>query len=870
VKTPRAWFRKWRGRESEWQDELDSHLAMSAERNQIWGLSAEDAHRAALRQFGNRLQTLEDVRAVHVRRWLDDFLQDTRLAVRSFRRSPTLVVVATATIAIGVGASTAIFGIVDPLLFRSLPYPNGDQLVSIGYYGPVDANEFNVVSSYLDWRQQQNAFQDITSMRPASQCDLLAGETPFRITCYSVEANFLRTLGLAPALGRDFTREDDQPHAPPVALLAFSLWQGRYGGDSRVVGQDVIVDEERVRIVGVLPQGFEMPQLGQADILRPERLDSTIPRSANSSSFLRTFGRLRTGVSIEQARVGMLPLFQQTTQLDVPKGLRSEVRLVVRSLRDRQINDVKLAFWMLLGAVLALLLLVCANVANLLLARAAARRRELAVRAAIGAGRGRLIRQMATESLALAWLGGVAGCGIAWALMRTLVAMAPEGLLRVDRTGLDGRVLLFALVASMVAALLFGMAPALERPHAEALMGSRVAGTARTLFRRLLVAVQVAISLVLLTGASLFLRSFWNLQKQPLGYQTEDIVTASFTLSQQRYRPEKAQAAFFHDLEARLKDIPGGGSFAMSDSIPPRGSMGRPYSNLRIAAHGPVAADGGMVEFRWVTPGYFRTLGIPILSGREFEEGERASGESPVILNATLARRLFGNENPIGQEIELDRDGRWCPIVGVAADTRNNGLTATEPEYYRLRMNNTALPRAAVALFRTSLASATLSRWIKEQVAQADPSLPVTIEAMDERVGRLREQPRFVATLIVLFAGFGVLLAAVGLYGVLSFLVAQQTQEIGVRMALGARPKDIAVQIQAYAGMWTAVGVGAGTVCSLAVMRLVKGLLFGVTPEDPVSLIAAIVVLALTAALAAWIPSRRAARVDPMVALRYE
>jgi predicted permease len=520
--------------------------------------------------------------------------------------------------------------------------------------------------------------------------------------------------------------------------------------------------------------------------------------------------------------------------------------------------------------VLALLLLVCANVANLLLARAAARRRELAVRAAIGAGRGRLIRQMLTESLALAWLGGVAGCGIAWALMRVLVAMAPEGLLRVDRTGVDGRVLLFALAASMVAALLFGTAPALERPQAEALAGSRVAGAARTLFRRLLVAVQVAISLVLLSGASLFLRSFWNLQNQPLGYQTEHVVTASFTLSQQRYRPEKAQAAFFHDLEARLKEIPGGGSFAMSDSIPPRGSMGRPYSNLRIAAHGAVAADGGMVEFRWVTPGYFRTLGIPILSGREFEEGERASGESPVILNATLARRLFGDENPIGQQIGLDGNGRWCPIVGVAADTRNNGLTATDPEYYRLRMNNTAQPRAAVALFRTSLPPPTLSRWIKEQVAQADPSLPVTIEAMDERVGRLREQPRFVATLIVLFAGFGVLLAGVGLYGVLSFLVAQQTQEIGVRMALGARPKDIALRIQTYAGVWTGIGVALGAACSMAVMRLAKGLLFGLTPQDPVSLFAAIGVLALTAAVAAWIPSRRAARVDPMVALRYE
>jgi putative ABC transport system permease protein len=873
MKTPwkrlQLWLNQQRRRQSEWQDEIESHLAMRTEWKQAEGLPANEARQAAARQFGNRLHALEEVRSIHVRKWFDDLLQDFRLAVRGFRKSPTVAAVAIATIAIGVGASTAIFGVVDPLLFRSLPYPHDDQLVSVGYFGPVDNNEFNVVSSYLDWRRQQGVFQDLTAMRPGAQCDLMAGQTPFRVTCYAVEANFLRTLGIAPALGHDFTTEDDQPHAPPVVLLSFSIWRNRFGGDARIIGQSVIVNEEPARVAGILPQGFEMPQTGLPDILMPARLDGARPRAANSSSFLRTFGRLRQGVSIEQARDRMLPLYQQTMQLDVPKELRSEARFVIRSLRDRQIHDVKLASWMLLCAVLALLLLVCANVANLLLARAAARRREMAVRVAIGAGRGRLIRQMLTESLALALTGGVAGCGVAWALMRALVAMAPEGLLRVDRTGVDARVLLFALTASFVAALLFGMAPALERPRAEALAGARVAGTARTLSRKLLVAVQVAISLVLLTGASLFLRSFWKLQSAPLGFESEHLVTASFTLRPQRYRSGNAQSAFCHQLEARLKSIPGSGSFAMSDSIPPRGSMGRPYSNLRIAGNRPVAPDGGMVEFRWVTPGYFHTMGIPVTAGRAFTEDERASGESPVILSATLARRLFGAENPVGQQIDFEQDGRWCSIVGVAADTRNNGLTQTDPEYYRLRMDNLAPQQGAVALFRTSVSPAALARSIRQEVAQVDPSLPVTIETMEQRVGRFREQPRFVASLVALFAGFGVLLAAVGLYGVLSFLVAQQTQEIGIRMALGARPSDIAMHIQGYAGVWTGIGVAAGVACSLAVTRMVKGLLFGIAPDDAWSLIAAIAVLALTAVLAAWIPSRRAARVDPVVALRW-
>jgi putative ABC transport system permease protein len=859
-------------RSSEWQDEIESHLALREEWNQARGLSVEDARFQARRQFGNSLRTLEAVRAVHVRAWADDLVQDARYAMRGFRKWPALSFVAVATIAIGVGTSSAVFSAVDPLLFRHLPYPHDEQLVSFGFFGPVDNNEFNVVSAYLDWKRQQTAFQSLTSMRPGSQCDFQAGETPRLLSCYFVEANFLKTFGMVPAIGRDFTVEDDRPHAPTVVLISYRLWQSAFGGDANVAGQSVMLAEERVKIIGVLPRAFEMPQLGEADLLIPERLDGSRPRSANSSSMLRTFARLRDGLSIDEARDRMRPHFEASVQQDVPAELRSEVRFVVRSLRDRQIHEVKLASWMLLGAVFALLLAACANVANLLLARAAARRRELAMRAAIGAGRGRLIRQMLTESLILGLCGGAAGCAVAWGLLRVFVAIAPEGLLRLEQARIDVRVLLFALAVSLLAALLFGVLPALERPRLEALGGWRTAGKVRTLFRQMLVAAQVAISLVLLTGASLFLRSLWRLETQPLGFQPAHLVTASFTLRQQRYRPGAAQSVFFDELETRLKRIPGGGIFALSDSIPPRGSMGRPYSNMRIAGHAPLAQNGGMVNFRWVNSGYFQAMGIRILTGRVFEESERLSGESPVILSETLARRMFGNENPMGQQVELDGDGHWCPVVGVAADTKNNGLAnPPEPEYYRLRMANSARPgQSGVALFRTSLDSATLTQWIRREFTAVDPALPVTFETMEERVGRFTDRPRFVAALVSLFAAFGLVLAAVGLYGVLSFLVAQQTPEIGIRMAIGARPLDIALQVQRYAGAWTAIGVAAGVVCSLALTRSVRGLLFEVSPGDPASLAIAAGVLAMIGALAAWVPSHRAARVDPMVALRSE
>jgi putative ABC transport system permease protein len=875
---PLAWLRRLRGRETEWREELDSHQTFREVWNREQGLPPEAARALARKQFGGSLRALEAVRAVHVAAWRDSLLQDCRYALRGFRKSPAFSGVAMATIALGIGASTAVFSVVDPLLFRSLPYPKDDRLVSVGFLGPVDDNEFNVVSSYLDWRRLQTPFQSLTSMRPGAQCDFETPEAPRRVTCYAVEANFLRTLGVAPAIGRDFKPEDDRPGAPTVVLLSHALWSSAFGGNAAVLGRTFTLDEEPVRIVGVLPKGFEMPQGGDIEVMLPERLDASQPRSANSSSFLRTFARLRDGVSISQAQDAMHPLFEQSVRADVPAELRSEVRLVVRSLRDRQIHDVKLASWMLLGVVLALLLLACANVANLLLARAAARRREMAMRAAIGAGRGRLVRQMLTESLLLAWAGGAAGCAIGWLLVRLFVRLAPGGMLRLEQARMDVRVLAFAVAATVGAALLFGMAPALEQARSEALKpgaalaGWHSVGPPRMWVRRFLIVSQVAISLILLTGASLFVRSLWNLQNQPLGFSTQRLVTASFTLKRQRYRPAEVQAAFFNQLEERLKQIPGGGDFAIADSIPPRGSMGRPYSNMSIVGRSPLASNGGMVAFRWVSPGYFRTMSIAILAGREFQEGERATGESPVILSASLARRMFGNENPAGHQVVLEADGRGFPIVGVAADARNNGIAGpAEPEYYRLRMANSAqLGRSGVALFRTSLDPATLSRWIRREFAALDPTLPVALQTMEDRVDRFRDRPRFIAAVVAGFAALGLVLAAAGLYGVLSFLVAQQTREIGVRMALGARPRDIGLGVQLRAGAWIATGVIVGTAGSLALARTVRGLLFEVSPEDPVEMLAPVLVLCAAGALAAWLPSRRAARVDPVFALRCE
>ncbi|HEY1184446.1 MAG TPA: ABC transporter permease [Bryobacteraceae bacterium] len=867
-----AWLKRLFHRDSAWQEEIESHLAMRADWHQAQGIAPDAARNRAARDFGSRLRTLEAVRAVHRAPWLDALAQDARHGLRVIRRSPAFSLAAVATLAVGIGASTAVFSVVDLLLFRSLPYPRAERLVSVGFSGPIDTNEFNVGNAYLDWRDHQRVFAAMTSMYPGGECDL--GEAPaLRVPCVQVEANFLATLGIVPAAGRDFHAEDDRPGAPKVALLSYATWQSRFGGDPGAAGKTILLDDAPVRVIGFLPRTFEMPQLGEADVLLAEQLDEGVARAPRSTVFLRTFARLKDGATAETARQQLLPLFSDSVQRYVPPPLRREVGLVVRSLRDRQIHDVKLASWLLFGAVLALVALACANVANLMLARAAARWKELAMRAALGAGRGRLARQMFTESLLLSLAGGAAGCVFAWGLLRAVVATAPQTLPRLLQARLDARVLLFALAVSLAAAVAAGLLPAWERLSAAALAGWHSTGGGRLWARPALVATQVAISLVLLTGASLLVRSLWKLESESLGFQPRRVVTAAFTLNRHRYNSAEKQNAFYAEVERQLARIPGVSRFALSDTIPPSGGMrGRPFSNMRIAGHLPLPEQGGMVAFRYVTPGYFRALGIPILAGRDFDEKERSGTETPLILSQSLAQRMFPAENPLGQQIDLDVNGHWLPVVGVAGDVKNSGLTdAPQPEYYRLRMyRSDALGLSGVALLQTPLDAGALERWVRRQMAAIDPALPVSIETIETKVERLSQRARFLAALIALFAAFGLLLAAIGLYGVLSFLVAQRTREIGVRIALGATPGQIARMAVHQAGLWTLAGMAAGWAASAALGRIARGALFQVSPFDPLSLAAAALVLAMAAALAAWRPARRAAQVDPAVSLREE
>ena len=864
-----------RSHERELDAELCAHLEMLTEENIRRGMSPAEARHAARREFGGVEQTKElylEQRSIQL---IDSLLQDLRFALRGLRNRPGFSLVAILTLALGIGSTTAVFSVVDRILFRSLPYPHDDRLVSFGDKAPFEANEFVLGPDYVDWKKAQTPFESVTSFIPGgADCDLTE-KNPVRLKCALVESTFLPTFGIQPFLGRNFSSDEDRPNAPRVALITYGLWRSRFASDRELPGRAISLDGRPTTVVGVLPPQFEMPNLGHDDILIPAALDGSTDRGPNArQQILRAFARLKPGISIQQAAAAMEPLFQQSLNY-VPPQFRREVSFRVRSLRDRQIQDARVASWVLLGAVLAVLLVACTNVANLLLARATSRTRELAVRTALGATRARLARQSLTESLLLGVLGGLAGCWIAQLLLRFFVSIAPDGIPRLEQATIDVRVLLFALAVSLVSGVLFGLASALRRPTPELLTGKENRATSRGLLRQVLVTVQIAVSLILLAGAGLLLRSLWNLQTVALGMDTKSVITAGIDLVEYRYPDSAKQLAFFNQLEARLKQMPGITALALSDTLPPSGGSQATFlSSIEIPGHTKFSAGtGGMINFRFVTPAYYPALGIPILHGRGFHEEDRTSAERPVILSESLARKLFSNgEDPLGKSLRFGSQNEWRTIVGVAGDVKNNGLAApADPEFYLPWKNEPAgYYRSAHLTVQSAINPQAVAQWIRSETATIDPTVPVTIEGMQTRIGKLAQRPRFTAVLLSLFAGMGVVLAGIGIYGVVGFLVAQQTREIGIRMALGASPQSVLKLILSNMLRWTVAGAALGLLGAWFCSRLLESLLFDVRAHDPFLLFSALFLLLAAAFLAAWIPARRAMRVDPVVALRYE
>jgi len=810
--------------------------------------------------------------------WIETVLQDVQYACRGLRRNPAFAIGVVLTLALGIGTTTAVFSVVDRILFRPLPYADADRIVSVGLVQSLEQQEFLMGRSFVEWRDNQKPFSAMAGQNTmVENCDLIENN-PAELGCISIQAGFLPLLGIHPVLGRNFSPEEDRPGGPRVAILSYELWQGHYNGDPHILGRMIDIDGKLARVVGVLPKGFQLPTLETADIVQPLAFDPSIQTKVNGGFGypMRMFARLKPGVSIAQARAEMQPLFERDLNW-FPPGASKFVRLSVRSLRDRETQEVQPVAWVLLGFVLAVLLIACANVASLMMARGAARRREIAVRTAIGASRGRLLRQALTEALLLACAGGVAGLLAAWGLLALFVKLAPNGIPFLDQAHLDLRIAFFAALLSCACGVIFGLVSAMERPGLETLNAKASMSRSRAFMRRSLVTAQIAISIVLLSGAVLLLRSFVNIEEQNLGMQTGGVLTVRVALPWWRYDTNEKVMDFYLGLEAALRRLPGTRAVAISDSVPPGGwQSGFRFSGLKVEGKPPIAAGSDATgASRLVTPDYFRALDIPILRGRDFRYEDGTGKQSEVILSRLMADTLFGNEDPIGKRLQTIGvpNGASEVVVGVAENVKNKGLTEqSSPEMYVLRRS---VPHDwsgshLVVVMGSVMPAKAVEPWVHSAVASMDATVPVDMEVLNQTVRKLADRPRFETALLAFFAFTGLMLAAVGLYGLMAFLTTQRRHEIGIRIALGATRQNILRLITGDGLRMVVAGVAVGLGAALLISRLLKALLFQVSAQDPLTLAVVPAILSLTALIAILIPARAGMRVEPADTLRSE
>lgn len=820
---------------------------------------------------------------------MDTLLQDLRYALRSFRRSPGFTAVAVFTLALGLGAATAIFSVVNGVLLRPLPYPDPDAVVRISNSWEGTPRAQLSPAEYFDYRDRSDAFAAFGVYATGQEMNLTGSGSPERLQASYLTAGVFPALGVEPALGRAFTPEEDRPGGDRVVVLSHGLWRRRFGGSPDVVGQRITLDGVSYAVIGVMPADFRLPEdfgAGAAtELFVPLRYDrTTVPN--RSRHFLLAVGRLKGGMTVERARQSLRAIAAQFVR-DYPDAYPAEMRFTatVVPLREEVLGAVRPALLVLLGAVGSLLLIACANVAGLLLSRADVRRREFAIRTALGAGRGRLVRQLLVESVILAVLGGAFGLLLAAWGTHALVAAEPGDIPRMENVGLDVRVLGFALAISVATGLAFGLAPALRAGRSDlhgALKegGGRgpTAGAARQRSQRLLVVGETALTLMLLFGAGVLARSFVNLRRVDPGFHSEHVLTGRVALPRSRYQDPPEVTRFYRQLVDRLAHLPGVSAAGAVSSLPLASTLG----DLGVHIEGRQVAEGDVSPrgyWQVVTPGYFRALGMQMLRGRAIEatDDERAPGV--VVINEAMAHLYWPNENPIGRRFELGGGAGpgWVTVVGIVGDVRHGSLdVAPQPQMYlphaqfRVWGSGAAISGMTIVL-RTTGDPVQLAAAVRREVQALDPDLPVSdVRTMEQVVSSSLARPRFMTLLLSLFAGVALTLAAVGLYAVMAYSVSRRRHEIGIRMALGARGGQVAGMVIRQGLTLALAGIAIGLVGNLAFRRFLKSLLFEVGVADPLTLVGVSALLAGVAFVACYLPARRATRVDPAIALRDE
>jgi len=797
--------------------------------------------------------------------------QDLRYGARMLMKQPGFTLIAVLTLALGIGANTAIFSVVNAVLLRPLPYPDSEQLAWVWMDNRQEGIAEDITSwpNFEDWRTQNQIFQGMAGVRDR-RFNLTGTGEPEELNGANVSANFFDLMRVSPQHGRAFGADEEREGREQVIVIGHGLWQRRFGGDAKLVGQTVNLSGQPHTIIGVMPPGFQFPN--KTEIWKPLVPDAQT-RTARGSFWLPVIGRLKPGVTRVQAQTEMAGIAQRLEEQYPNTNRGFGVNVVM--MHEQLVGKMRTALWVLLGAVTCVLLIACANVANLLLARAATRQKEVAVRAALGASRGRVVRQLLTESLLLAAVGGGLGLLLARWGLDALVTLGPSDLPRSESITIDRRVLFFTLGLSLLTGIVFGLAPALQASKlglGDVLKeGGRSTGGGGQRIRSVLVMAEIALALVLLVSAGLLLRSSWRLQQVNPGFNPERILKVRLSLPSSKYREGAQAAAFYQQLLERLRVLPGVQAAGATSSV----LLYKVHNSAGIFIEGRAAPDGPRPELPLdsVSLGYFQAMDMPLVQGRQFNQQDKADGLPVAIVNETMARRFWPNEDPIGKRFTFGGSGpqaRWLTVVGVVRDSRRQGLDAAIRIESYLPHAQRPL-RAMEVVLRTTDNPLSMARTVRSAVWSLDGDLPVSEIQTVEQMLRARVAPRrFNLLLFGLFALVAVLLATVGIYGVMSYSVTQRTHELGLRMALGATARDVLKLILAQGLKLTLFGVTLGLLASFALTRWMESLLFNVRPTDPLTLAGIALLVLAVALLACWIPARRATKVDPMIALRCE
>jgi len=800
-------------------------------------------------------------------------LNDLRYAFRQLLKSPGFAAVAILTLALGIGANTAIFSVANAVLLRALPYKDPDRIASINKIESQFGMGGLTAGAFLDFREQSTVFEHLAAYNE-DEFTLTGGGDAERVVCSAVSSALFPLLGVNPSLGRTFSPQEEQMGHDQVVVVSESFWRRRTGGDPNFVGQTITLNDKVYTVVGVMPAHFQFPR--KFEIWKPLALDPEEERHGKQFTLIHMLGRLKAGVPREQAEAELNTI--ATRRRSEEPGVSSHARIEVTPLHEQLVKDVRLVIFVLLSAVGFVLLIACANVANLMLARAAVRRKEIAIRSALGAGRGRIIAQLLTESVLLSLLGGAFGLLLAVWGVDLLVASIPAevagSFYGVGDIGIDRSVLIFTLLVSIATGIFFGLAPALSSAKLdlnEALKATAKVATARSGLRGAFVVSQLALTLVLLIGAGLMTRSFVRLTNVKLGFNPKDVLTMRVELPRSRYENGAQRKQFFEQLLERMKSIPGIQSAGAISQIPLSG-----YSMLgRFAIEGqpkPEPGKGQPMPIGIVTPAYFQTMQIPLLQGRLFDAGDIEKMPEVAIVNEAMARRFWPGENPVGKKVAAgcDEQALCRTVVGVVGDIHHEGLAdAAQPEIF-MPHQQFALPSMSLVL-RTTGDPVTLVSAVRVAVRALDKDQPVAlVQTLDEHVSESILQPRLMMTLLSIFAALALVLAAVGVYAMMSYSVSQRRGEIGIRIALGALKVDILRLVVGQAALLVAIGLAIGGAGALMATRLLRSLLYEIDIWDPFTFAAIAALLAFVAVLAAWLPARRAAKISPMIALRAE